>query len=113
MQARQLAAENTKGRTRLRVSPKWRTARICLHWSGQPDSNRRHQPWQGCTLPTELCPQERRRLVEPTAAVKARKLRTLDPNSVGLELLVEVRAVDAEGVGGALHVAGKFAQTSE
>src|ERR1051326_3100584 len=42
-------------------------------WSGQPDSNRRHQPWQGCTLPTELCPltdAERRRLVEPPAAVK-------------------------------------------
>ena len=25
-------------------------------WSGQPGSNRRPQPWQGCALPTELCP---------------------------------------------------------
>src|ERR1700722_19985752 len=25
-------------------------------WSGRPDSNRRHQPWQGCILPTELLP---------------------------------------------------------
>src|SRR5690606_19160702 len=25
--------------------------------SGQPGSNRRPQPWQGCALPTELCPQ--------------------------------------------------------
>ena len=25
--------------------------------SGQRDSNARHQPWQGCALPTELCPQ--------------------------------------------------------
>ncbi len=24
--------------------------------SGQPGSNRRPQPWQGCALPTELCP---------------------------------------------------------
>ena len=25
-------------------------------WSGRRDSNSRHQPWQGCTLPTELRP---------------------------------------------------------
>src|SRR5687768_12795092 len=25
--------------------------------SGRRDSNPRHQPWQGCTLPTELLPQ--------------------------------------------------------
>ena len=25
--------------------------------AGQPDSNWRPQPWQGCALPTELCPQ--------------------------------------------------------
>ena len=25
-------------------------------WSGRRDSNPRHQPWQGCTLPTELRP---------------------------------------------------------
>ena len=42
-------------------------------WSGQPDSNRRHQPWQGCTLPTELCPLDRssRRVVKPFRLVKA------------------------------------------
>ncbi len=27
-----------------------------LEWSGRPDSNRRHRPWQGRTLPTELLP---------------------------------------------------------
>ena len=26
---------------------------ICI-WSERRDSNPRHQPWQGCTLPTEL-----------------------------------------------------------
>ncbi len=31
--------------------------------SGQPDSNRRPQPWQGCALPAELCP--RRHKTEP------------------------------------------------
>ena len=25
-------------------------------WSGQRDSNPRHQAWEACTLPTELCP---------------------------------------------------------
>jgi hypothetical protein len=25
-------------------------------WSGQRDSNSRHQAWEACTLPTELCP---------------------------------------------------------
>ena len=25
-------------------------------WSGQRDSNPRSQPWQGCALPTKLCP---------------------------------------------------------
>jgi len=29
--------------------------------SGQPGSNRRPQPWQGCALPTELCPHEHQR----------------------------------------------------
>src|SRR5229473_4338083 len=28
-------------------------------WSGRRDSNPRHQPWQGCTLPAELLPQPR------------------------------------------------------
>ena len=27
-------------------------------WSGRRDSNPRHQPWQGCTLPTELRPHQ-------------------------------------------------------
>jgi hypothetical protein len=27
-----------------------------LKWSGQRDSNSRHQAWEACTLPTELCP---------------------------------------------------------
>ena len=31
-----------------------------LHPSGQPDSNRRPQPWQGCALPAELCPRSHR-----------------------------------------------------
>ncbi len=27
-----------------------------IGWSGQRDSNPRHQAWEACTLPTELCP---------------------------------------------------------
>ena len=27
-----------------------------FEWSGKRDSNPRHQPWQGCALPTELFP---------------------------------------------------------
>jgi hypothetical protein len=26
-------------------------------WSGQRGSNPRHQAWEACTLPTELCPR--------------------------------------------------------
>jgi hypothetical protein len=26
------------------------------NWSGQRDSNSRHQAWEACTLPAELCP---------------------------------------------------------
>ena len=36
-----------------------RSATITPHreyWSGRRGSNSRHQPWQGCTLPTELLP---------------------------------------------------------
>src|SRR2546423_5249753 len=29
---------------------------VTLKWSGRPDSNRRHRPWQGRTLPAELLP---------------------------------------------------------
>ena len=28
----------------------------CFEWSGQRGSNPRHQAWEACTLPTELCP---------------------------------------------------------
>ena len=31
-------------------------------WSGRPDSNRRHRPWQGRTLPTELLPRDGERV---------------------------------------------------
>jgi hypothetical protein len=27
-----------------------------FNWSGQRDSNSRHQAWEACTLPAELCP---------------------------------------------------------
>ena len=27
-----------------------------FEWSGQRGSNPRHQAWEACTLPTELCP---------------------------------------------------------
>src|SRR6185295_2269867 len=40
-------------------------------WSGQRDSNPRHQAWEACTLPTELCPLnvvERRESNGPRAA---------------------------------------------
>lgn len=31
---------------------------VLPHWTGRPGSNRRHQRWQRCTLPTELLPEE-------------------------------------------------------
>src|ERR1035438_691252 len=31
----------------------WRSRGWEQRWSGRRDSNPRHQPWQGCTLPTE------------------------------------------------------------
>ena len=31
--------------------------RTLQEWSGRRDSNPRHQPWQGCTLPAELLPR--------------------------------------------------------
>ncbi len=34
-----------------------RTEILRFYWSGQRDSNPRSQPWQGCALPTKLCPQ--------------------------------------------------------
>ncbi len=36
------------------VSPK--SPNLALSWSGQRGSNPRHQAWEACTLPTELCP---------------------------------------------------------
>ncbi len=34
-------------------------------WSGRRDSNPRHQPWQGCTLPAELLPRRGTSIVSP------------------------------------------------
>jgi hypothetical protein len=31
-----------------------------IRWSGQRDLNSRHQAWEACTLPTELCPLDNR-----------------------------------------------------
>ena len=39
--------------------------------SGKRDSNPRHQPWQGCALPTELFPQSRRNIRSPSRKVKS------------------------------------------
>ena len=33
-----------------------RRCAVSKKWSGRPDSNRRHRPWQGRTLPAELLP---------------------------------------------------------
>ena len=53
------------GGTRIRTGDKG-FADLCLTtwlcrlkyiWSGKRDSNPRHQPWQGCALPTELFPR--------------------------------------------------------
>ena len=51
------------GRDELRMTPGFavRYEKSLLpeafEWSGQRDSNPRSQPWQGCALPTKLCPQ--------------------------------------------------------
>ena len=41
---------------RLSATPPYEACGLKKPQSGQPDSNRRPQPWQGCALPTELCP---------------------------------------------------------
>jgi hypothetical protein len=46
--------------------------------SGQPGSNRRPQPWQGCALPTELCPRSR---LCATAVVLLRSRAARPPNA--------------------------------
>ena len=49
-----------------------RFCEACVIWSGQRGSNPRPQPWQGCALPTEPCPQmvgdTRFELVTPTVS---------------------------------------------
>src|SRR5581483_7230456 len=41
-------------------------------WSGRRDSNPRHQPWQGCTLPAELLPRRQNSIVSrPDAGVNS------------------------------------------
>ena len=49
------SASRTQRSTGLSHAPK-----LPVHPSGQPDSNRRPQPWQGCALPAELCPRSHR-----------------------------------------------------
>jgi hypothetical protein len=44
------------GDERAEKRPPGRAALLKISWSGKRDSNPRHQPWQGCTLPTELFP---------------------------------------------------------
>jgi hypothetical protein len=51
-------------------------------WSGRRDLNPRHQPWEGCALPTELRPREvgecqPRRLRTRTTAVRSGQERTI------------------------------------
>src|SRR5688500_15251040 len=100
-----------------------RGPQIRFGWSGKPDSNRRHQPWQGCTLPTELFPlNETRTVVSDLFTVKRRAgpltplprplfpLRTLHPDAVRMKLSIEVAALHAEGVGGPADVAGVLAE---
>src|SRR5947209_15108695 len=45
-------------------------------WSGRPDSNRRHRPWQGRTLPAELLPLN----AKPHFRRKHWRCQTLWPN---------------------------------
>src|ERR1700733_8596035 len=39
------------------MPPHLRSLQKFFGWSGRRDSNPRHQPWQGCTLPAELLPR--------------------------------------------------------
>ena len=45
------------------------TALLTRHWSGKRGSNSRHQPWQGCTLPTELFPHCLRCCIQKTMCI--------------------------------------------
>ncbi len=51
-------------------------------WSGRPDSNRRHQPWQGCTLPTELLPLIWSAVL-PIVTPRPAKSQILSPHRIG------------------------------
>src|SRR5208283_5516123 len=42
--------------THVRKTGTW-VSSLSVFWSGRRDSNPRHQPWQGCTLPAELLPR--------------------------------------------------------
>ncbi len=46
-------------------------------WSGKRDSNPRHQPWQGCALPTELFPQSTSEVIRGKVEVRAAAHKTL------------------------------------
>src|SRR5439155_10033799 len=86
-------------------------------------------PWQGRTLPTELCPHllafnysaASAIPILPHEGVRTVRLeitgttrsRPLDRNSVRVQLAIEVRSLHAEGVGGTADVAGKFAEPEE
>src|ERR1041384_4730477 len=62
-------------------------------WSGRPDSNRRHRPWQGRTLPAELLPRSRREGPQRTDSLS----RWLSGKS---NLRVNGELTEFQGIGG-------------
>jgi hypothetical protein len=58
------------------IQPEW----AYKIWSGQRDSNSRHQAWEACTLPTELCPRpvhSRNKLIEKYSDVNIKILLSI------------------------------------
>ena len=50
-------------------------------WSGRRDSDPRHPPWQGGTLPTELLPRKNNRETVRTKRLELLRLSAPDPKS--------------------------------
>src|SRR5437899_10535173 len=54
--------------------------RMIRGWSGRRDSNPRHQPWQGCTLPAELLPHRGSKVIVAPPLDKCQTGGSFAPN---------------------------------
>src|SRR5580658_6804377 len=67
MAAEMVSREDERGRKARFQGTTCETTGESDDWSGRRDSNPRHRPWQGRTLPAELLPLEAKPSFSPTA----------------------------------------------